>query len=147
MDNNNTLFNSLGTDNASTVAAPASATPASQDDADLKALENMSDEEFLEAFAAGLLVEKNLGDMDDETRADMVHDLVERITTFVNRAILEALPEEKLDEINQLSDNNASLEEINKVVQGTGIDVNQITASALEKFRTIYLGANENAEV
>lgn len=119
----------------------------SQSDIDFKALENMSNEEFLEALAAGLLAEKNLGEMDDETKTDMIHDLVERMTVFINRSILEALPSDKLNTIEQLSNNNAPIEEINKVIQESGVDVPQITADALEKFQNIYLGPNENAEV
>ncbi|MBR3175997.1 hypothetical protein IKF26_01180 [Candidatus Saccharibacteria bacterium] len=107
----------------------------------------MSNEEFLEALAAGLLAEKNLGEMDDETKTDMIHDLVERMTVFINRSILEALPSDKLNTIEQLSNNNAPIEEINKVIQESGVDVPQITADALEKFQNIYLGPNENAEV
>ena len=129
------------------VAATPTSPTTSQDDADLESLKNMSNEEFLEAFAKGLLVEKGLGEMDDETRAEMIKDLVERITTFVNRAVLEALPEDKLEQINQLADGDVSVDEINKVVQESGIDTDQITTNALEKFRSIYLDPNkENTE-
>ena len=147
MDPNNDSFNSLGLDGVTMHSTPVPApAPNPADGAALSSMANMSDEEFLSAFAAGLLAEKGLGEMDDETKSDMIHDLVERITTFVNRAVLEALPSDKLDAINQLPD-DTSIEEVNKIIQTSGINVDQITANALEKFRSIYLSANENAEV
>lgn len=110
-------------------------------------IENMSNEEIMDAFLEGLLIEKDLGEMDDDTRKEMLADLKERLYEFINRAILESLPEEKLAEINNMIDNNTITSEIlNKKVEESGIDATKITIEAMDKFREVYLGDNESQE-
>lgn len=109
-----------------------------------KTLQGMSEEEILAVVAEGLLAEKGMTDLEDDVKAEMVKDLVERMTEFVNRAILGALPEDKMAELNEkIEKDEASLEVVNQLVADSGIDANDVTTKALEKFREIYLGKTE----
>lgn len=110
-------------------------------------IENMSNEEIIDAFLEGLLIEKDLGEMDDDVKKEMLADLKERLYEFINRAILESLPEEKLAEINNMADNNTINSEIlTQKVEESGIDTAKIAIEAMEKFREVYLGDNEPQE-
>lgn len=117
-------------------------------DEELKAtLEGMSKEEVLAIFAKGLLVEKGLTDLDADTEADMINDLVQRLVFFVNEAIVEALPEEKRKELNVLVEaDNVTEESMDEIIRSAGIDIDEVTREAMEKFREIYLGDGENTE-
>lgn len=110
-------------------------------------MENMSNVEAMRVIARGLLKEKGLPEMDMETEADMVNDLVERMSEFVNRAILEKLPEEKMTELDKMIDeDNAGPEAVAELIKSAGIDIEAATVEALEKFREIYLGAEAENE-
>ena len=119
-----------------------------QDNQDIATdLSGLSNEEIMVAFADGLLNEKGLGEMSDEVRQEMLQDLVERLSDFVNRAILEALPEEKIAELDELIDRDvATPEAVSELINGVGFDVSERVAKAMEKFREIYLGENQSME-
>lgn len=108
-------------------------------------LEGMSKEEVLALFAKGLLIEKGFTDLDEATEADMVKDLVQRIVFFVNQSIVLALPEEKQKELEDLAD-DVTEEKIDEIIRSAGVDAEEVTRGAMEKFREIYLGDGGNAE-
>ncbi len=108
---------------------------------------NMSNEEVIASFAEGLLVEKNLGEMDEATEKDMVQDLIERINDFINRAVLENLPKEKLDELDTMIENNtATPEAVAQLIQSSGVDASAVSIEAMAKFREVYLDADTEQE-
>jgi hypothetical protein len=108
---------------------------------------NMSNEEVIASFAEGLLVEKNLGEMDEATKKDMVQDLIERINDFINRAVLENLPKEKLDELDTMIENNtATPEAVAQLIQSSGVDASAVSIEAMAKFREVYLDADTEQE-
>ena len=110
-------------------------------------LTNMSNEEVVANFAKGLLTEKNLGEMDEATEKDMVQDLIERINDFVNRAVLESLPKEKLDELDDMIDSDtATPEAVAQLIQNSGIDASAVAVKAMEKFREVYLDTSIKQE-
>lgn len=161
MDNQNTQQNNIGMDQFSASAASqqsfqsANPQPTATDAADQQAvtpdadkiLQNMSNEEILRAFAEGLLIEKGLGEMEPEVKEEMVEDLLERINAFVDRAALESLPQEKLEELDQMIDNNtATAENVAELIKTSGQNTDEMVAKALEKFRDIYLGNSQEPE-
>lgn len=126
-----------------TPQATAQASAPSQADAsDIDGiLQNMSNEEILRAFAEGLLIEKGLGEMEPEVKEEMVEDLLERINAFVDRAALESLPPEKLEELNRMIDNDtATPDNVAELIKNSGQNTDEMVAKALEKFRDVYLG-------
>lgn len=117
-------------------------------DEELKAiLEGMSKEEVLAIFAKGLLIEKGFTDLDADTEADMINDLVQRLVFFVNESIVEALPEDKQKELEVLTDSESVTDEkMDEIIRSAGIDIDGVTRGAMEKFREIYLGGGEDTE-
>ncbi|MCL2869886.1 hypothetical protein FWF48_03745 [Candidatus Saccharibacteria bacterium] len=99
-------------------------------------------DDSLDSFIDDILKAKGmdqaLGDVYKELHADMKTRALDQI----DRAILDAMPEDKLNEMNGLLDKNpdASDEDVQQVIQNSGIDVAQITAMTLLRFRGLYLG-------
>ena len=107
----------------------------------VKQLEGMSEDEILNVFAEGLLMEKGLGEMEPEIKDELREDLVQRLTAQINQAVINALPEEKMRELNTLLESGeASGEKINQIVASAGIDTDTIVSEAMQTFRGVYLG-------
>lgn len=114
-----------------------------QDEEIAATLQNLSNEEAMAVIAKGLLQEKGFSDLDEETEGEMIQDLVERMTDFVNRAVLEELPEEKMAELDQMiAEERATDEEVGRLIQESGVDASAATMQALEKFREVYLNGS-----
>lgn len=117
-------------------------------DEELKAqLESMSDDEVLDIFMESLLIEKGFADLDDETRTKMIAELKERAIDMINYSIVDALPEDKAEEVSEKIERGEDAEEaMNAAVAESGIDANKITEEALAKFRELYLGEEKTEE-
>ena len=69
-------------------------------------------------------------------------ELKEQLTTEINRGILGALPEEKLQAVSAgLQDGSMTQEQVDQVIAEEGIDVAQITEEVMTKFRDLYVNA------
>lgn len=111
------------------------------------ALSKMSTDEILQTVALSLLIEKGFTDLDEDTKKDMINDLVEREYSFIERSVIAALPEDKRAEVNKMIENDAvSDDAVQKVIAESGIDTETITSEALTKFREIYLGLDKETE-
>ena len=88
----------------------------------VKQLEGMSEDEILNVFAEGLLMEKGLGEMEPEIKDELREDLVQRLTAQINQAVINALPEEKMRELNTLLESG----------EASGEKINQIGATCLD---------------
>ena len=106
-----------------------------------KAIENMSDDEVLEVFVRGLIIQKGLGDMEPEIFEGLVEDLSTRAVAAINLAILKALPADKRAEAKALADDDA--EGMAKIIEESGINTAEITGDAMAKFAEIYLGGEK----
>ena len=110
-------------------------------------LNSLSDDEVLSVYMESLLIEKGLGDLDDEAKQDMIAQMKERAVDLINYSIVEALPEGKVEElsskIEQGEDGNALM---NAAIEEAGIDTGKITDEALKKFRELYLGEDAKEE-
>jgi arsenate reductase-like glutaredoxin family protein len=117
-------------------------------DEDLKdTLNSMSTDEVLHVVAITLLTEKGFTDLDDDTKRDMVEDLVQREYEFINRSIIAALPAEGKAELDQLVESGeVTAEAMQGIVDKSGIDANAITEEAMKKFREIYLADHKEME-
>ncbi len=125
------------------------AAPQLADDSNIdEIIKNMSNEEILRAFANGLLVEKGLSKVEPDVREQMVNDLLERINAFIDRAVLESLPAEKLEELDKMLDAGTATEEkIAELVRVSGVNTEEMITDALAKFHDIYLGNSKETGV
>ncbi len=118
--------------------------PEMSDEEVREALEEMSTDEVLAIFANGLLEEKGFTDIDDDTRAAMIEDLVQRENFMVNQALFNALPEKQKAKIDEIAGKeNPDVAEVEAVIAESGIDADAIASNALEDFRKLYLAIDE----
>ena len=75
-------------------------------------LESMSNDEVLDIFLESLLIEKGFTNLDDKTRTEMIAQLKERAVDMINYSIIEALPEDKVEEVTTKIDNGENAEEV-----------------------------------
>jgi hypothetical protein len=84
--------------------------------------------------------------VDDEVRAQLEQDLRTRLMDQIDRAIVEQIPEDKIDGLNELLDREVSEEEIQQYVAGSGVDTKQIALETMVRFRDLYLAQEPTEE-
>ena len=94
----------------------------------------------LERFAENLLQEKELANIDQETRDVMRADLVDRLEKVTNKVIVDSLPDDKLMELEALVDKKASQEELRDFVGANVPEIEDKLTDAYFDFRRLYLG-------
>ena len=95
-------------------------------------------------FINSIIDEKGLTGLNEDTRQTVVNELKSALIEQINRAILMELPDEKLDELNNLMDTEGFGETgMQTFIANSGIDVNKITAETMLKFKAFYLGNKE----
>lgn len=98
-------------------------------------------EEQLTPFVDDLLRQKNLSGMTEEVFAQLRRDLASDLRQQIDRALIEALPDDKLDEFNALIGNSETTEEqLQQFMVDSGIDSVTIIARTMTRFRDYYLG-------
>lgn len=94
-----------------------------------------------EQFVSELLDSKAWGDrVDQDGRKQLEEDLKGRLLDQIDRAVIDALPEDKVDGLNELLDREASDEEVHEYIANSGVDVQGITMQVMLRFRELYLG-------
>lgn len=93
----------------------------------------------LEQFVREIIQAKNTT-LDAETEQGMVEEMVERLTNQINRDIINAMPEEMVDEMNQIMDTSDDMSKVWEVVDRSGINQQAIIARTMINFRQQYLG-------
>ena len=94
----------------------------------------------LEEFVDTMLTEKNLPGLSNDVRPGVIAEMVQVINDLVNRAVLNALPDDKSEELSRLIDNpDTNLGQVQQLIQDSGIDITQITIDTMTRFRELYL--------
>lgn len=75
----------------------------------------------------------------DEVKTQLESDLRLQLMDQIDRAVIDALPEDKVDGLNELLDREVSEEEIQQYVAMSGVDVQRITTETMLRFRDLYL--------
>jgi len=97
-------------------------------------------EDGLDKFIDEIITAKKLPGINDEVRLQLVSDMKERLLDQINRALIEALPEEKIDEFNLILDNESvNDDEVQKFISQSGVDVQKVTIKTMLLFRDLYL--------
>lgn len=92
-------------------------------------------------FINDVLDKKQLPGLEEEgVRETVVDDIRTRLLNQIDRAILEAMPEDKIDALNAQLDSGASDEDVQRLVAESGIDVQKVTLQTMLHFRDLYLG-------
>jgi hypothetical protein len=107
----------------------------------------MSGDEALDKFIAELLVDKDLSGIDDEARSYLAEELKDRLNDQINRALINELSEEKLDEFNKLLDDGEMSEDrVQQFMANSGVDLNRVVARTALTFRELYLQTPEQRD-
>ena len=97
-------------------------------------------QDALSKFISDIIDAKNFKTLDSDVRRQLEQDLKNRLIDQINRAVLEALPENKIDGFNDLLDRGASQQEVQQYIATSGVDTKKITLETMLRFRSLYLG-------
>jgi hypothetical protein len=102
----------------------------------------------LDKFVAEILEAKQLpGVVDEEVRQQLANDLKNNLLTEINKALINAMPDEKIDQLNTILDDPSVTEEkIQDFVMQSGIDIRRITTQTMILFRSLYLETPEERD-
>ena len=97
-------------------------------------------QDALSKFINDIIDAKNFKSIDSDVRRQLEQDLKNRLLDQIDRAVLGALPENKIDGFNDLLDRNASQQEVQQYIANSGVDTKKITLETMLRFRSLYLG-------
>lgn len=97
-------------------------------------------QDALSKFINDLIDAKGYKTLDSDVRRQLEQDLKNRLIDQIDRAVLEALPENKIDGFNDLLDRGASQQEVQQYIANSGVDTKKITLETMLRFRSLYLG-------
>ena len=98
------------------------------------------DQDALSKFINDIINAKNFKTLDGDVRQQLEQDLKNKLLDQIDRAVLGALPENKIDGFNELLDRDASKQEIQQYVATSGVNTKKITLETMLRFRSLYLG-------
>lgn len=107
---------------------------------------NQNQTDPIELFVGQVLDAKKIPGTDDpEIRQQLINDLKTRLMAQIDRAMLSALSERQLDELNNLLDKpDLQDSDIQDFYRKAGIDGQQIAFNTMMRFREYYLGSAAN---
>ena len=97
-------------------------------------------QDALSKFISDIIDAKGYKTLDSDVRRQLEQDLKNRLLDQIDRAVLEALPENKIDGFNDLLDRGASQQEVQQYIATSGVDTKKITLETMLRFRSLYLG-------
>ncbi len=103
--------------------------------------------ENVEQFVDQLIDEKGLG-VEGDVRKQLKMDMMERLLDQIDRASINALPEDKAIELaDKIDDENFTDDQIAEFMRNSGVDLERVALETMLQFRLLYLGGNPNVDV
>ena len=103
--------------------------------------------ENVEKFIDQLIDEKGLG-VEGDVRKQLKLDMMERLLDQIDRASINALPEDKAIELaDKLDDENFTDEQVADFMNDSGVDLERVALETMLQFRLLYLGGNASVDV
>lgn len=103
--------------------------------------------EQVNQFIDSLIDEKGLS-VDGDVREELRKDMVDRLMTQIDNALINALPSDKVAELNEkLDDPNFSEQDTYDFINNSGIDTQRVILETMMQFKMLYVGADEADEV
>lgn len=98
----------------------------------------------LDEFIESLLNDKGITTPDDATRNELKQEMKDRLLDQIDRAAIQALPEDKAAELAGKVDNpNFTNEDMTKFIQDSGVNLTEVALDTMLKFRSFYLGTED----
>ncbi|MEO8691151.1 MAG: hypothetical protein ABI397_00010 [Candidatus Saccharimonas sp.] len=79
--------------------------------------------------------------VDTDAKALLEEDLQTRLMDQIDQAVVEALPEDKVDGLNALLDREAPDNEVQQYIASSGVDIQRVTTETMLRFRDLYIGS------
>ena len=105
----------------------------------------LSDERIMQIYVNKMVTDKSGQDLDEEDVDKITRVLISQLNERLEHAVISALPDEALAELNDLLDENGTTEEIDRVFDESGMDFDAVVKQTLEDFRQDYLQNGDNA--
>ena len=97
-------------------------------------------ENSVDEFLESLLADKGI-DVEPDIKEELINEMRGKLTDEINRAAINALSEEKADELAKLVDDPEFTDEkMAEFMQNSGVDLASVTLDTMLRFRTFYLG-------
>lgn len=98
----------------------------------------------IDEFIESLLNDKGITDVEPEIREELKADMKSKLLNQIDRAAVQALPEDKADELaKKVEDPNFTNEDMTKFMQDSGVNLTEVALETMLKFRGFYLGTEE----
>lgn len=98
----------------------------------------LNDEKVLRMFVDRLIADKGGDTLDAKQKEILQKELFEELDERIQQAMIRALTDAKLVELEKLLDEDAPDEEIESFFKGAGVDFDPAIRKALDEFRTDY---------
>ena len=98
----------------------------------------------VEQFIDQLIDEKDLN-LEDDVRQELKVDMINRLLDQIDKASINALPEDKAIELaDKLDDPEFTDEQVAEFIRSSGVDMERVALETMMQFRLLYLGGNPN---
>lgn len=105
----------------------------------------LSDERILQIFVSKMITEKTPQGLDEASRDKISRVLIEQLNQRMEYALIAALPDDKLNALNDLLDQNGDDAAIDRIFDESGVDFDAVSKRTLDEFRQEYLKHGDNA--
>ena len=94
----------------------------------------------LDTFIKEIIDTKQLPGLTDDARQGLHEEMRDRLLDMINRSLIDALSDEKAEELSSLLDHEGVSDEVvSQFIATSGIDASKVTAKTLIAFRALYL--------
>jgi len=100
------------------------------------------------SFVDEIIEAKNLpGSQDEQVKQYLREDLSSRLLELIDKALIDALPDDKIADFEALLDKEGvSDEDLQKFIVDAGVDVIQVTSMTMIRFRDSYLQGGDRKD-
>lgn len=106
----------------------------------------MTNGDEMDKFINQILDAKQLSGVTDDVRQQLVADLKQRLLDQINRALIDALPEEKAAAFDSLLDDETIDDgAVQQFIAESGVDVKRVTLQTMLRFSELYLGTSKES--
>ncbi|HLL60841.1 MAG TPA: DUF5663 domain-containing protein [Candidatus Nitrosocosmicus sp.] len=100
----------------------------------------------IRTFLEGILQDAGMVTLDDATREEMIKELFVRLDKHLTNTIVEAMPDEHIEEFLSMQEQNKPREELEQFIIDKIPNNQQVFLNAFSTFRDEYLGSVDEAK-
>ena len=101
----------------------------------------------VEQFIDQLIDEKDLN-LEDDVRQELKVDMINRLLDQIDKASINALPEDKAIELaDKLDDPDFTDDQVADFMRNSGVDLERVALETMMQFRLLSLGGNPNVDI